>query len=135
MTNGIFKSLGNYGCAQATNVMSTQSSTDFEWSVKLVGGWNFCVGIASQLKRDIKFIQTYDQNAILYRCYQMALPDIKLGSDVIHPDVKKHKTGDVISFRFQPHAKKLLIDLVRIRKSVIDCIFDLTHNLRMVITK
>ena len=44
----------------------------------------------------------------------MALPDIKLGSDVIYPDVKKHKIGDIIRFRFQSHAKKLLIDLVRI---------------------
>ena len=114
MTNGIFKSLLNYGHARATNVMSTQSPTDFEWSVKLVGGWNFCVGIASQLKRESKFIHTYDQNAILYRCYAMALPDIKLGSDVIYPDVKKHKIGDIIRFRFQSHAKKLLIDLVRI---------------------
>ena len=48
----------------------------------------------------------------------MALPDIKLGSDVIYPDVKKHKIGDIIRFRFQSHAKKLLIDLVRIWKSL-----------------
>ena len=117
MTNGRFKSSGNPGYARATNVMSTQSSTDIEWSVKLVAGWNFCIGIASQLKRENKFIQTYDQNAILYRCFEPHLPDIKIGSNVIYPDVKKHKTGDVIRFRFQPHAKKLLIDLVKICKS------------------
>ena len=116
MTNGIFKSLLNYGHARATNVMSTQSPTDFEWSVKLVGGWNFSVGIASQLKRDSQFIQRYDQNAILYRSYEGPLPDIKIGSRVIHSNVTKHKTGDVIRFRFQPHAKKLIIDLVRTRK-------------------
>ena len=114
MTNGLFKSLGNYGHARATNVMSTQSPTDFEWSVKLIGGWNFCVGIASQLKRENKSIQTYDQNAILYHSYEFPLPDIKKGSRVIYPDVTKHKTGDIIRFRFQSHAKKLLIDLVRI---------------------
>ena len=113
MINGLFKSLENYGHARATNDMSTQSSTDFEWSVKLVSGWNFCVGIASQLKRENIFINTNDQNAILYRSYEGHKPDIKVGSYIIHRDVTKHKTGDVIRFRFQPQSKKLLIDLVR----------------------
>ena len=113
MTNGIFKSSENYGSARATHVMSTQSSTDFEWSVKLVGGWNFCVGIASQLKRESRSISTYDQNAILYRSYERLKPDIQIGPHLIHRDVTKHQNGDVIRFRFQPHAKKLLIDLVR----------------------
>ena len=99
--------------------MSTQSPTDFEWSVKLVGGWHFCVGIASQLKREHLFIEEYDQNAILYRSYSRNVrPDILIGSDTIHPDVTGHETGDVIRFRFQPRAKKLLIDLVRLRKSI-----------------
>ena len=97
--------------------MSTQSPTDFEWSVRLVGGLRFCVGIASRLKREDAWMYTYDQNAIIYQSYKTAFPDIKTGSDVIHPDVTKYKTGDVIRFRFQPHAKKLLIDLVRTWKS------------------
>ena len=116
MSNGIFKSLGNYGYGRAINVMSTQSPTDFEWSIKLVGGWNFCVGIASQLKRESKSIQIYDQNAILYRSYERHKPDIQIGPHLIHRDVTKHQNGHVIRFRFQPHAKKLLIDLVRTPK-------------------
>ena len=117
MINGIFKTSRACGYARVTTVMSTESSTDFEWSVKLVGGWNFYVGIASQLKQRNEYIETYDRNAILYRSYKDHKPDIQVGSHVIHPDVTKHKTGDVIRFRFQPHAKKLLIDLVRIWRS------------------
>ena len=114
MTNGIFKSLGDYGYARAINVMSTQSPTDFEWSVKLIGGWRFCVGVASRLERINSFIVEYDQNAILYRSWESHLPDIQIGKLVIHGNVTKHQLGDIIRFRFQPHAKKLLIDLVRI---------------------
>ena len=116
MTNDIVKSLRDYGYARATSIMSTQSPTDFEWSVKLNGGCNFSVGIASELKRENQYIEEYDQNAILYRSYRGALPDIKTGSDAIYDNVMKHKTGDVIRFRFQSKAKKLLIDLVRIWK-------------------
>ena len=69
MTNGIFKSPGNYSSyARAKNVMSTQSETDFEWSVKLSSTreiTHFYVGIASQLKPGSS-IDDADQNAILY---------------------------------------------------------------------
>ena len=123
MTNGIFKSLRFSGYARATNVMSTQSPMEFEWSVKLVGGWNACVGIASQLKREDSWIAGYDQNAILYRSretgyrepgYRVLPVGVYIGSKVLCRTVAKHKIGDIIRFRFQPHAKKLLIDLVRI---------------------
>ena len=112
MTNGTFKSSGKFGYARVTTVMSTQSPIDFEWSIKLVGGW-FCVGITSQLKRENKYIEEYDENAIIYRSYEghKFKPDIKIGSNIIYRDVQE--SGSVIRFRFQPHAKKLLIDLVR----------------------
>ena len=114
MTNGIFKTSEAYGYARATNVMSTQSPLDFEWSVKLIGGWRFCVGVASRLERINSFIVEYDQNAILYRSWESHFPDIQIGSDVIHAGVTEYQMGDIIRFRFQSHAKKLLIDLVRI---------------------
>ena len=66
MTDGIFKCNYDFAYARATEIMSTQSETDFEWSVKLIGdGW-FSVGIASQLKPENSWIWNYDQNAILY---------------------------------------------------------------------
>ena len=120
MTNGIFKSSGSYGHTRAINIMSTQSLVDFEWSVKLVGGPEFDVGVASQLKRDSSetmIIGDNDENSILYRSEPHTdeeLPDICIGSNVIHTVATRHKIGDIIRFRFQPHAKKLLIDLVRI---------------------
>ena len=133
MTNGIFKSSGSYGHARAVNIMSTQSLVDFEWSVKLVGGPEFDVGVASQLKREDSCIVDYDQNAIFYHSGEEA--DIWVGLDVIHDNLTKHQMGDIIRFRFQPHAKKLVIDLVRISNFQIGSLLDLTHDLRMDITK
>ena len=93
--------------------MSTQSATDFEWSVKCIG-IHFRVGIASQLKTTAqRFIYDYDPNSILYYTNDDS-PVIRVGSTVIHSNVPKRNIGDVIRFRFQPQAKKLLIDLVRI---------------------
>jgi len=91
--------------------MSTQSATDFEWSVKLIGDGFFNVGIASQLKPESKNVTDYDKNAILYS----SEGGIKIGSKTIHLDRIGQKTGDVIRFRFQTQRKKLLIDLVRFR--------------------
>ena len=119
MRNGIFKSSEDCGYARAINVMSTQSLVDFEWSIKFVDGWEFDVGVASQLKRENSgCIGDYDENSILYRSEphtdEYSLPDICIGSNVIHTAAAKLKIGDIIRFRFQPHAKKLHIDLVRI---------------------
>ena len=95
------------GFARAADVMSTQSPTDFEWSLKLIGGSHFCAGIASELRREHSFIDEYDQNAILYWFSEDE-------SEILHYhyNLKKHESGDVIRFRFQPKRKKLLIDLV-----------------------
>ena len=97
--------------------MSTQSAFCFEWSVKCIG-IRFCVGIASQLKREIEdVIINYDQNAIMVSVgYYIGSPRITRGNNTIHSNLTKHKTGDIIRFRFDPHAKKLLIDSVRILK-------------------
>ena len=91
--------------------MSTQSATDFEWSVKCIGDGGFRAGIASQLKPENTFIFDYDDNSILY--YNNP-PVIRNGSTVIHSNLPKWTNGDVIRFRFLPQTKKLLIDLVRI---------------------
>ena len=136
MTNGIFKSSEDIGYARALNVMSTHSPMDFEWSVKLIGGWDFSVGIASQLKREDLFIADYDPNAILYCSYRGTLsPEIQVGSHIIHRNLTNPEIGAIIRFRFQPHAKKLVIDLVRISNFQIVSLLDLTHDLRMDITK
>ena len=99
-----------YAYACASDVMSTQSSTNFEWSVQLIGD-GFHVGIASQLKPTNEVIHTYDQDSILYSDYHET---IKMGSSTMHEKVAR--TGDIIHFKFEPSRKKLVIDLVRIPK-------------------
>ena len=128
MTNGIFKQLyQHYASARAPNVMSTQSAFCFEWSVKCIGN-RFCVGIASDLKRIQAniFIDQIDQNAILFNVgsyrNEPGFAVIQMGSKTIHSNLTKYKIDDylcitcTIRFRFDPHAKKLLIVLVRILK-------------------
>ena len=95
--------------------MSTRSPTDFEWSLKLIGGSCFCVGIASELHREDEYdraIDEYDSNAILYFCNTQCESEISIGIASVHSDLKEYESGDVIRFRFQPQTKKLLIDLV-----------------------
>ena len=118
MTGGVFKRLNSCATARAVHVMSTQSATGFEWSVKLFGTKYFYVGIASQLKSEYLNIQNiygYDENAILYCSYNES-PAIRIGKKVIFSKLSNSKTGDVIRFRFLPQWKKLLIDLVRIQR-------------------
>ena len=115
MKNGIFKRLDFYGFARATNIMSTKSETDFEWSVKLFGGRYFSVGIASQFKPVHKLIYSYDQNAIVYSSWNA---DIRVGRNPIHSNLMEHQSEDVIKFRFQPRTKKLLIDRTRISRTI-----------------
>ena len=47
--DGIFKREGGYCYARATEIMSTQSSTGFEWTIKLMKD-SIVAGIASQFK-------------------------------------------------------------------------------------
>ena len=107
MTDGVFKRNGSFANARAAEIMSTESETDFEWSVKLIGELYFRVGI-----RD------YDNNVILYDSNNGS-PVIngycKAESDIIHQNLPEQKTGDIIQLRFQPQRKKLIIYLVRIR--------------------
>ena len=111
--NGIYKRMGNYGFARAAEVMSTESATSFEWSLKHIGTF-FRVGIASTLRREGTNIFNYDENAILYHCDYSShgRPEIKMGSNTIHSNLTTHKKGDVINFSFQPDAKKLVIEAV-----------------------
>ena len=48
--------------ARATEIMSTQSSTGFEWSIRVMNSY-ICAGIASQFKPEGKFIFNYDQDS------------------------------------------------------------------------
>ena len=117
MTNGIFKPSGGYGATRATNIMSTQSTSDFEWSVKLIGSGRmyFDVGIASMFKLEKAFIANYDETAILYqRSYGGSPKIISRKNTTVHSNLPQLTTGDVIRFRFQPQAKNLIIELVRI---------------------
>ena len=119
MTNGIFKRSGSYSYARATTVMSTQSSTGFEWSVKLIGrfGRHFAVGIASRLMPETA-IYSYDQEAILYYSGTgNSSSDIKRGSTSIYLCQRTPQSGDVVRFKFQPDTKKLIIYWVRKRVS------------------
>ena len=95
--------------------MSTQSETDFEWSVKLIGDEYFTVGIASQLKPEAHlYIRDYDKNAIVYYSNYRS-PVIEVGKKhIAQQNLPAQNTGDIIKFRFEPQRKKLVIDLVRI---------------------
>ena len=115
MINGKFERLDRFAYARAQVVMSTQSATGFEWSVKLIGASFFTVGIASKLEPD-KPIDDNDQEAIVYYAYDF-VSDIRRGSTAIYSDLKKVNSGDVIRFKFQPDAKKLIIHWVRNRNS------------------
>ena len=111
VTDGIFKQEGHAGYARATEIMSTQSSTGFEWSIKLMKD-SICAGIASQFKPEESNFCNYDPTAITY----YAWPNggiIRLGSRVIHDNLQGSKTGDIIRFQFKPERKKLVIHLVR----------------------
>ena len=46
-------------------------------------------------------------------------PVIYIGSKIVYQNLAKHKTGDVIKFRFESQRKKLVIDLVRILYSTV----------------
>ena len=109
VTNNVFKPSNWNAYARASDVMSTQSSTNFEWSVQLIGD-GFYVGIASQLKPIKDYIDDYDQDSILYTDEDKT---IKMGSSTMHENVAR---GDIIHFKFEPSRKKLVIDLVRIPK-------------------
>ena len=91
--------------------MSTQSTSDFEWSVKLIcsGTSHFDVGIASIFRFENAWIQNYDETAILYISN---LPKIISRKNTVHSNLPQLTTGDVVRFRFQPQAKKLVIELV-----------------------
>ena len=107
MTNGIFKRTDIYGYARAAVVMSTQSETVFEWSVKVGYHTAFRVGIASQLRREAREICGDDENAILYGTHKgPSNPGITVGPNQIHSYPAKTKDGDVVHFRFQPQTKK-----------------------------
>ena len=84
-------------------MMSTQSETVFEWSVRLIRGY-FRVGIASQLRQKEEEIFSYDENASLYGTHKggRSNPGITVGSNQIHSSPDSHKNGDVVHFRFQP---------------------------------
>ena len=115
MSDGVFKANARCAYAWAAYVMSTESETDFEWSVKIIGDKWFEIGIASELKRG-EYIHKHDQNAILYFFDNTSIAGIAIGSDDVHENLPEHRTGDVIRFRFQPQRKKLAIYLVRILK-------------------
>ena len=111
VANGIFKKNEQYGYARAAVVMSTQSETVFEWSVKLIGPGSFRVGIASQLQQEPRDIFEYDENSILYSSH---CNGITSRSNKIHIPTGKHKRGDAVHFRFEPQTKKFIVRLVRI---------------------
>ena len=113
MKDGIFKRKGEKfstenAYARAAEVMSTQSETEFEWSVKLIGSPHFDFGIASKFGKS----GIYDDNNAIFYWYLEST--IGRGDNDIHHNIPKPKDGDVIRFRFQPQRKMFVIDLVRI---------------------
>ena len=111
VTDGIFETEVIDGYARATEIMSTQSSTSFEWTIKPMGKL-IMAGIASLFKPEEIFIHINDPTAITYSAGAKD-GQIRLGSRVIHHNVPLRKTGDIIRFQFQPERKKLVIHSVR----------------------
>ena len=98
--------------------MTTKSAADFEWCVKLMKTVKFNVGIASEHKQGDLNIVEYDKNAVFFTSYN-GPPAIKIGSETIHSNFAMERSEHVIRFRFRPEQKKLVIDLVRVEKSII----------------
>ena len=110
--DGIFKRKGENAYARAAQVMSTQSDTEFEWSVKLIGSPpDFDFGIASKFDKSLRPEIYLDNNAIFYWHGEST---IGRGDNDTYHNIPKPKDGDVIRFRFQPQRKKLVFDFVRI---------------------
>ena len=127
MTNGVFQRINKFGFARAGDLMSTKSTADFEWCVKLMQTMHFNVGIASKHKRESSSICDYDQNAVLFSAHNVS--KVKIGSKTIHSNLLSAKPEDVIRFRFQPEQKKLVINLVRVEKSsIFEILFQQERN-------
>ena len=86
--------------------MNTKSTTEFQWSVKLVGNRIFRVGIATKLERSNDNIHKYDIEAIFYSSGGYVWD----GQKKIR-DSDKQKSGDVLCFTFHPLSKKLSVEL------------------------
>ena len=111
MINGKFERLDRFAYARAQVVMSTQSATGFEWSVQLIGS-SFAVGIASKLTPDT-VIHADQESISLHSTSSFAY--FRRGPIIIYSGLRKVQTGDVVGFKFQPDAKKLIINWVRSR--------------------
>ena len=96
------------GSVRAPEIMNTQSTTEFQWSVKLIGTRLFNVGIATTLKRSKQHICTYDLEAIYYSSAGY-LWNVQKQKPI--GDFDTQKSGDIISFKFQPQSKKLHVKL------------------------
>ena len=111
VANGIFTRLDWDAHARAKNVMSTGSTTTFEWSVTLSGPC-FNVGIASQLTPEETHVSSYDSENVIY--YHADTPKSSIRSpSKFYPNLRKYKAGDIIHFRFDPQRKKLVINAIR----------------------
>ena len=94
---------------RAPEIMNTKSETEFQWSVELTGTRLFHVGIATTLQRSKEHICKYDFEAIYYSSGGYVCD----GRKTIQVSDKNHedRSGDVISFKFQPQSKKLYVQL------------------------
>ena len=96
-------------------MMNTNSTTEYQWSVKLVGDQFFHVGIATKLKRCSEHIHKYDSNAIFYSSVGRVWDGQK---NIFDPTHYQQESGDVISFKFHPKSKKLDVQLTTSAQSV-----------------
>ena len=108
---GNFKTAANFGSVRATEVMNCKSSNNFRWSVRLENSGTY-IGITSKLQARDAWVESYDQNSIIY------LPLDKLiwykgKSSFKCRILSKATSGDEIHFKFQPKLKNFSISLVR----------------------
>ena len=111
MEGGNFKATEDFAFSRSSK-MSSKSSKNIRWSVRVNNSYYIWVGIASKLKLKDDWIESYDENSILFAPFNSKI--YKGLSQTLPSNITNAKSGDEIHFRFQPKLKKFSISLVRL---------------------
>ena len=108
---GSFRTTSDCGYARATEVLNTKRTDEVVWSVRNISNDDdssyYSTGIATKLQTVKRWIENYDENAIIYDNDGY----LRLGENITVNLI--HATeGDEIHFRFQPKLKKISLTLV-----------------------
>lgn len=116
MEGGSFRATGDCGYARATEVLNTKRTDEVVWSVRNISNDDdssyYSTGIATKLQTVKRWIENYDENAIIYDTSSGGKGTIRKGKMALHEDIMIATKGDEIHCRFQPKLKKFLITFV-----------------------